>query len=155
LPIVASLLDRLFDNDVKIFEEPPIRRFANFGQLKHAVARDLEWLLNTRREWSDENKESFPEASRSILSFGLPEFTGLGINNPDDRAYLRYALEQAIAQGEPRLRQIRVTMEGSEADGRSLRFRVDAVLQVEPMREPVSFDAVLRLDSNQYIVRQD
>jgi type VI secretion system protein ImpF len=34
-----------------------------------------------------------------------------------------------------------------------LRFRIDALLRVDPAPEPVTFDAVLQLNTQQYLVK--
>ena len=43
--------------------------------LRRAVARDLETLLNTRHEALEEIPESLEEVRRSLLVYGLPDFT--------------------------------------------------------------------------------
>jgi type VI secretion system protein ImpF len=153
--VLASVFDRLFDDDVKEREEPPSKRFVDLAQIKRSVARDLEALLNSRRELPQDTDAEFAEVRNSLLSYGLPEFIGLGLQNPDDRIFICRALEEAIALSEPRLKAIRVVIDTSPQGERALHFRVDALLQIKPLREPVTFDAVLHLNSSEYTVRRE
>ena len=69
---------------------------------------------------------------------------------------MRRCLEDAIATFEPRLRRVRVSIEPPRAHERILRFRVDALLRTDPSPEPVTFDMVLQLHTQEYVVqRQD
>jgi len=123
------------------------------SQLKRSVARDLEALLNTRQEILAELPPEFAELNRALVTYGLPDFTSLNLLHQRDRNRIRWALEQAIALFEPRLKQTRVVLEDQRQNDRALRFRVEAVLHVEPASEPVTFDAVLRLNTQEYVVQ--
>jgi type VI secretion system protein ImpF len=46
-----------------------------------------------------------------------------------------------------------VTLEAGRESERSLHFRIDAVLQVEPESEPVTFDSVLQLNNKAFVVK--
>jgi type VI secretion system protein ImpF len=149
LNIVPSILDRLLDEG----PEPLHSRFQTLSQLKQAVARDLEALLNTRQEALEELPAEFIEVRRSLLVYGLPDFTMLNPHSLNDRNQIRRALEQAITTFETRLSQVHVTLEPPRLHDRTLRFRVDAVLRVEPAPEPVTFDTLLRLNTQEYVVQ--
>lgn len=153
LNIVPSILDRLLDDEPGVSREPLYNRFQDLRQLKKSVARDLEALLNTRQEILEELPSEFAEVSRSLLTYGLPDFTAFSLLNLQDRNRIRRALEQAIAAFEPRLTRVRVTLEPPREHDRNLRFRVDALLRVEPAPEQVTFDAVLQLHTQEYVVR--
>lgn len=153
--VLASVFDRLLDDNVAEHEEPPSKRFVDLAQIKKSIARDLEALLNTRRELPKDTADELVEVRNSLLSYGLPEFIGLGLQSPDDRTFMRRALEEAIARSEPRLKAVRVMIDASPQSDRALHFRVDALLQIKPLREPVTFDAVLHLNSSEYTVRRE
>ncbi|MBP4052050.1 type VI secretion system baseplate subunit TssE [Chromobacterium violaceum] len=150
--ILPSVLDRLLDDEpgqshiesISLFELP---------QFKRALARDLEALLNTRLMPLDELMESFPQARDSLLTFGIPDLSGISLLNPDDRELLREQLRRSIELHEPRLSRVRVNLDAPREMERHLRFRVDAVLKVHPHRPPVTFDATLQLSSNVYKVQ--
>jgi len=48
-PVTLSVLDRLIDQEPERKLEPPLTRSQSLRELKAALRRDLEWLLNTRR----------------------------------------------------------------------------------------------------------
>jgi type VI secretion system protein ImpF len=146
-----SVFDRLLDDDPAA-EGQIFDRFQSLRQLRKSVGRDVEALLNTRQEALEPLPPGL-EVSRSLLSYGLPDFTSLSLLNPYDRNRIRRAIEQAIINFEPRLKRVRVTLEPPREHDRSLRFRIDALLQVNPIREPVTFDAVLQLDTYHYHVQ--
>jgi type VI secretion system protein ImpF len=153
LRIVPSILDRLLDHEPEVLQEPVPNRFQDLYQLEKAVTRDLEALFNTRQELLEELATEFAEVSRSLVTYGLPDFTSLSLLNVHDRNRIRSALEQAIATFEPRLDRVRVTLEPPREHEQTLRFRVEAVLRVEPAPEPVTFDAILRLTTQEYRVQ--
>lgn len=150
--LLPSVLDRLLDDHP---QGPDDRAFGyDLRQYKHAVARDLEALLNTRCIDLSDHIEAHPEARRSMLSFGIPDLSSLGLLNPDDRAMLRDRIAESIKRHEPRLANVRVALDAPCETERMLRFRVDAVLRVHPSRPPVVFDAMLQLSTNQYQVKE-
>jgi type VI secretion system protein ImpF len=153
LRIVPSILDRLLDDEPEVSRESLPNRFQNLSQLKKAVARDLEALLNTRQEILEEVPSEFIEVSRSLVTYGLPDFSSFSVLNVNDRNRIRRALEQAIATFEPRFERVRVNLEPPREQDRTLRFRIEAMLRVEPAPEPVTFDAVLRLNTQEYVVQ--
>jgi len=151
--IVPSLLDRLLDDHPDASQEPISSRFQDLREMRAAVARDLESLLNTRQEALDEVPAEFEEVSRSLLVYGLPDFTAFNLLNPSDLGRLRHPIENTIANFEPRLQRVRVTMEPPRENERSVRFRTEALMRVDPGTGPVAFDTVLQLGTQQYQVK--
>ena len=65
-------------------------------------------------------------------------------------------MSSTIRRFEPRLRErsVQVTpLPGNDADDFKLRFRIDATLEVEPIRTPVSFDTDVDFDASRIHVR--
>jgi len=121
---------------------------------KRAVARDLESLLNTRStSVDDEMIEPFPLTKDSLLLFGITDLSSLSLLNPNDRMFLQDSIRKTIERHEPRLAKVRVSLDVSLEKNQVLRFRVDALLRVHPSRPPVTFDAMLQLSSNTYLVK--
>ena len=77
--IVPSILDRLLDDEPEISTEPASTRIKNLRSLERSVARDLEALLNSRQETLQELPSEFKEVSRSLLTYGLPDFTSFSL----------------------------------------------------------------------------
>ena len=144
----ASILDRLIDNDPGSSREPVQYRLS-LGQIKDAVVRDLENLLNTRRQILLPPPE-YREVNNSSLLYGLQDFTSKNPESPFVRQRLRQAIEQTISRYEPRLKNVTVQVETPNKSARDLRFRITAVLMVEPITEPVTFDTYFDVSRSEY-----
>ncbi len=138
----------LFD---RLQEDPDAARGAN--GLRAGISRDLEHLLNTRSEGARLIADAFAECRRSLLTYGIADFSSYSLLDPKDRDRIRRHLEQAIAQHESRLSRVRIALEPPSPLERALRFRVDALMAMGPAREKVQFDAVLQLSTQMYQVR--
>ncbi len=149
--VVASILDRLIDDDPTGIEALPVR-LQDLQQLKASVARDLEALLNTRQELFNQSAADFPEVDRSIVTYGLPDFSAFNLRSQRDRQAVQREVENAILKFEPRLAEVRVSLEPLKEHDRNVRFRVDALLKMDPALASVSFDTVLRLNTQEYVV---
>ena len=152
--ITPSVLDRLIDERPEETKEGPASRQTSLRLLKQAVKRDLEWLLNTRST-TETVPGGLTEVNRSLVVFGLPDFTTATIKSPDDRERLRHAVEEAVRTFEPRLEGVEVSLEGESDLERTVRFRIDARLKVDPAPEPVTFDTTLQLASGEFHVKGD
>jgi type VI secretion system protein ImpF len=141
-----SVLDRLLDDHPDEHREAPSTRDEALRRLTFAVRRDLEWLLGTRLTWVDEDLLASELASRSVVTYGLQDFSHENLGNTDAQHRLRRAIEQAITMFEPRLKRVVVRSEEPEPTQRALRFRIDAILDVAPVQAPVSFDTVMELN---------
>lgn len=152
--ITPSVLDRLIDYEPELAREPLASRAKSLRQLKESIKRDLEQLLNTRQS-GDWLPAELKELNNSLAAYGLPDFSSVSIKSPAEQNRLRRALEAAIAIFEPRLEDVNVTLLPIGELQRSLHFRIDARLRIEPAPEPVTFDAMLQLASGQYLVREE
>ncbi|MFZ4858656.1 MAG: type VI secretion system baseplate subunit TssE [Desulfuromonadaceae bacterium] len=146
-----SILDRLIDLDPGVSREPVQYRQMSYNQMKSAVARDLENLLNTKC-FSPEIPEGFKELSRSVFVYGLSDFTSKNPGSPSVRTELRQEIEKAVQIFEPRLHNVSVRIEETEENGRRLRFKISALLLMDQEAEPVSFDTLLDINRGEYSV---
>lgn len=151
--VTPSLLDRLTDFEPKMSSEAPKSRTRSLAELKQNVRRDLEWLLNSR-SYPVEIDEELAEITKSVVTFGLPDFTGISARNQTDLKRISIELKEAIERFEPRLLDLKVVLEPINSTDRELRFRVEAFLNVEPTPEPVVFDTVLELGSGDFEIRE-
>ena len=148
--VTLSVLDRLIDRDPRTSSEPPLSRAQSVRQFKDSVQRDLEWLLNTRRI-AVPPEESLRELNRSVYAYGMPDFTAYSLSSPKDRTRLLRSLQAALKLFEPRLANVVVVpLESEGVAARTLRFRIEGLLLMDPAPEQVSFDTVLELTSGQY-----
>lgn len=76
LRVTPSILDRLIDLEPREAREAPRSRSTSIRELKAAVRRDLEWLLNSRT-YIDASDPGLEETSRSVAVYGLPDIVGL------------------------------------------------------------------------------
>jgi type VI secretion system protein ImpF len=152
--ITPSVLDRLLDYEPELAREPLASRSKSLRQLKESVKRDLEQLLNSRQS-GDWLPPDLKELNSSVAAYGLPDFSSVSIKSPSEQGRLRAALESAISTFEPRLEDVAITLLPLGELHRSLHFRIDARLKIEPAPEPVTFDAMLQLASGQYLVREE
>lgn len=149
--VTPSVLDRLIDYDPKVSTEAPKSRSTSLHELKVAVRRDLEWLLNTRCHGDIDDIENV-EVRRSVAFYGLPDIMGMSPKSPAEQKRLTKALELAIKYFEPRFLSPKVTLDPVDNADRQLRFRIEARLDVEPTPEPVVFDTVLQTGSGEFAV---
>ena len=145
------LLDEVFPNELHKMRKPTPSN-ANMRELKQSVSRDIESLLNTRRELLDEARPEYKEVNKSLLMFGLPDFTSYSLMNAGHRRLVRQGVEEALNTFEPRLKSVRVTLMPTEQFDAALHFRIDALLRVDPAPQPVTFDASLQLSTSSYRV---
>lgn len=145
--ITISALDRLIDLEPDNRMENPMSRSQSVRLLKNAVRRDLEWLLNSRRI-ADTPDEGLKELNKSVYTFGLPDLSALTMASTGDRNRLVRQVLGTINMFEPRLMNVRlVLVETPDAGKKDVRLRIEAMLKMDPVPEPVSFDTVIELKS--------
>jgi type VI secretion system protein ImpF len=147
----ASILDRLLDDSPKLSQEPAHLRLLNVTQAKASVIRDLEKLLNTRRQIVDV-PDSLKELGESVFTYGLPDYTAHNPRSITVKQSLLRDIEGTIFRFEPRLQNVSVRLEKSTESERNLRFRISALLLMEPVAEPVTFDTYFDVGKGQYVV---
>jgi type VI secretion system protein ImpF len=147
--LMPTILDRLVDPEM-------VGAGAQWGytiaQMIDAVRRDVEELLNTRQSHQGLPDE-FVETHRSILAYGLPDFSSMNVHKSKRIDEMAEMIESIIGLFEPRLRNIRAVPVAA-ADGKQskeearVRFNIEATLFVDPFPE-VGFSTVVELLSGQ------
>ena len=133
-----SILDRLTE------KEGPLNAW-------EGLCRDLTALLNTRRAAKDFDS-TYQEATDSLLTFGVADFTSYNLKNEVDQEQVRLSIERAIRQFEPRLTHVSVSMDEPDQVKPVLRFQISAVLRIQDPGESVFFDVALHRDSRRFQV---
>jgi type VI secretion system protein ImpF len=77
-PLVASVLDRLLDADAQTAAEPLKSRRQYLSDLRNALRRDLEDMLNTHQSCLTPPSE-LTEIQTSLINYGIPHFLGLQV----------------------------------------------------------------------------
>ncbi len=142
-PLIPSVLDRLLDDEPDRQQEPVKSRNQVLRDLKQSVRRDLEDLLNTRWRCAP-LPPHLGELETSLVNYGIPDIAGADLGSAERRAEFRATLEAAIRRFEPRFKTLVVELlENAEPSDRMLRFRINALLWVEPAPEPVVFHSAV------------
>lgn len=121
-------------------------------QLRHAVARDVEALLNSRAALDFDEMTDFPHARRSVVCFGIRDFVGRVLSNSEEQRHIGASLSHAIEAFEPRLRQVEIEFHGRPGAMSSLMFTIRALLIAHPTTEPVAFDATMQPSLSRFSV---
>lgn len=147
-----SLIEKLLDDAPGKPGTGGLARALSVEQYKESVARDLEGLLNSRSAYSAVDLAQFPNCRHSLMTYGLRDFSSMSLASAYDRAAICQSLEEAIARHEPRLSSVQVRLDSDGRLGGGLHFTIQALLDLQPAREPVSFDALLQPTTLQYSV---
>jgi type VI secretion system lysozyme-like protein len=124
--------------------------FRKNTSLLDSIARDLEMLLNTRRQQSLVPEE-FEETAASIVNFGLPDLAQCGnLRSSSEQAKVCRWIEEAIRNFEPRLTNPTVRVIDRENVSPVLHLRVEAQAGFE--EERVALDLALKRDSGKLAV---
>jgi len=147
----TSILDRLIDREPELPAEPVPRRLATLNSLSEAVLRDLENLLNTRAGVSSP-PDSCQQVQASVLSYGTKDFTSQNPRSDAVRRQIRLEVQRLLLLFEPRLRKVTVRLDTAFATERILYFRIEALLQVEPLPAVLTFDTCLDINNGTYSI---
>lgn len=149
-PLTPSLLDRLRSGDEG---EAAHRPYQLLPELRKSVRYDLECLLNTR--WRCTNSDELPAGlASSLVNYGLPDFSGGNLQAAQDPTTVYKAVAKTIERFEPRLKNVKVRpLDDSQAVDRTLRFQIEAVLEVEPFRDRIRFTTVLEPASGKVTIK--
>ena len=142
-PLIPSIVDRLIDFEPEKSQETEKSRSQVIKELRESVRRDLENLLNTRlpcMELSEDNTV----LDGTAAYYGIPDFSGANLQSGEGRERFRLTIENAIKHNETRFKTVSVELLDDVDDlDRSLHFRIDALLNVEPAVKPIVFDSSL------------
>ena len=155
IQLLPSLLDRLLDDHPEESREPAWREVHVVRTLKSGLCRDLQNLLNARRVLST-IPDDYAALRTSLLNYGLPDLQSIEVREDHDVGRLCRLIEESIQTFEPRLQGVRVQpvfdAENKTPADRWVRFRIEAVVVVEPLREPVVFSSSLDVASGEFAV---
>jgi type VI secretion system protein ImpF len=131
-----SLLDRLTDHHPEETQEPREARVINEARLRDLLRRDLSWLLNTTHMAAVQDLSTYPEVSRSVLNYGIPDLAGRTLSSVDPKQLERF-MKEAITSYEPRLlkRSLKLSVTSAKtASGQNgLVFDIEAELWSQPI----------------------
>lgn len=102
---------------------------------RNCLKRDLDWLLNASQYAPQEELNDYSEVLRSVLNYGMPDFTGKTVTGFDPGKIERL-LRQVIINFEPRIIErtlvVRVIADRTLHDHNALVFEIEGELWTEP-----------------------
>jgi type VI secretion system protein ImpF len=151
---LLSLLDRLIDEAPDQPQDPPLSQAEAMEVLRRSTRRDLQALLNTRRRWRSWPAE-LTELGRSVIGYGIPDFSTGALADAARRARLCAEIEETIRRFEPRFASVKVTeIPREDALDMRLRLRIDALLHAEPAPEPIAFEGTVDAATAEVTLRE-
>jgi len=151
--LTPSIFDRLMDYDPSRSVEAESSRNQVIKELRESVRRDLESLLNTRQRCGDVFAE-WSSLQYTVLNYGIPDATGINIGSEDAREEFAKIIQKIIIKFEPRFKSVIITVSNNSSSiDRTFRFRIDALLRVEPAVKPIVFDSSLEPITRSFSVR--
>ncbi len=131
-----SLLDRLTDLSPDKTQESRDQRVLSMQRLREGVLRDLGWLLNSVNLSAVQDLDEYPEVSRSVLNYGMPDLAGHTASGVDVHA-LERLLRQAVLDFEPRLIRntvkVKLKLAESQMNHNAMTFHIEGELWAQPV----------------------
>jgi len=131
--------------------------YVGVRELRDSVALHLEWLLNSK-QWCPWDLEDFKEARESNLTYGLPDLSTYSWRSGSHANKIAGFITEAIRRFEPRLQPQSIKVEvlpSGGVDDFQVAFKIHAVLNVDPIREPVTFNSDMDMATNEIHVSGD
>jgi type VI secretion system protein ImpF len=147
------LLDRLTDHEPGKGAESREKRVFSARQMREAVLRDLNWLLNTPQRLEAGDTEETPNVHTSVVNFGVPDLCGMTAGGLDVVS-LEKAVARAIRAYEPRIRpgtlRVIARVDESSMSANALVFEVRGDLWAQPVPEPLFLKTEVDLETGQH-----
>ena len=139
-----SLMERLSER-----QEGSQRHRHSITQIKEAIRRDLETLLNTRKSLSI---PQYQDAQNTVVEYGLEDLSDIRADRQGYLWEMQEAIRRCLTAFEPRLTNVVVSAHSTETQRQEIRLSIEATLLVHPRTEMVSFHTVFNLASETYSV---
>lgn len=143
------LFERLTDLDPASQQEAVPFRILTQVEIQESVRREVTRLLNTRcsRPMDDQSGDEL-----TVLDYGIPDFSSMSAASGTDRNRLAAVLVNAISAFEPRLTQVEVSFEAAPGSQTAVLGQIKAVMEVDLVKEPVSFPVVFETKTGEAAV---
>ncbi|PCK86527.1 type VI secretion system baseplate subunit TssE [Rhizobium sophoriradicis] len=147
-----SILDRLIDEAPDRAVDPPVNFVDQVREVREAIRRDLEALLNTRRCPTTPPTALF-ELRDALVSYGVDGIVSANLMTDQAKLKLAEAIERRVALFETRLADIRVTILKSRTmTERALRMRIQATFRLHEGMPPISFESTIDPSTQRVLV---
>lgn len=149
-----SLLDRLTDDEPGSRTEGRDKRVMSMRQLRAAVLRDLEWLLNAGCRPLDDEIHQYPLVAKSVLNYGMPDLTGLAASGIA-AGRVEQMVYASISNFEPRIvDQSLGVRAATRGETNQLAFEITGELCPLPMPEALFVRTEVDLETGHCSVRE-
>lgn len=150
--LARSVLDRLIDDAPDRPSDPPMSLTDQVREMREAIRRDLEALLNTRR-CPTTPPALLTELNDALVNYGVDSVVSANLVTDDAKLKLAQMIERRISLVETRLCDIRVTIsKGRTAAERALRMRIQATFRLHEGMPPISFDSTIDPSTQRFLV---
>lgn len=112
-------------------------RSYSIREVLDSVVRELRNLLNTRVPVGTGSADN--SGIETVATYGFPDFSSLSAASNADRLTIARLMERKVEAFEPRLRNVFVSFAPDPAEPSSVIGTLEATLQIEAIRRPVSF----------------
>ncbi|MGO6994137.1 type VI secretion system baseplate subunit TssE [Rhizobium leguminosarum] len=150
--LARSILDRLIDEAPDRAVDPPMSFVDQIRDVREAIRRDLEALLNTRR-CPATPPAALSELRDALVSYGVDGIVSANLMTDQAKLKLAQAIERRIALFETRLSDVRVTILKSRTmTERALRMRIQATFRLHEGMPPISFESTIDPSTQRFLV---
>ncbi|MBY5419843.1 type VI secretion system baseplate subunit TssE [Rhizobium johnstonii] len=150
--LARSILDRLIDEAPDRTVDPPMSFVDQVRDVREAIRRDLEALLNTRR-CPATPPAALSELRDALVSYGVDGVVSANLMTDQAKLKLAQAIERRIALFETRLSDVRVTILKSRTmTERALRMRIQATFRLHEGMPPISFESTIDPSTQRFLV---
>ena len=150
--LARSILDRLIDEAPDRAVDPPMSLVDQVRDVREAIRRDLEALLNTRR-CPTTPPTALSELKDALVSYGVDGVVSANLMTDQAKLKLAQAIERRIALFETRLSDVRVTILKSRTmTERALRMRIQATFRLHEGMPPISFESTIDPSTQRFLV---
>jgi len=150
-----SLLDRLSDDEPANSQESREQRVLSVKQLRQSVLRDIAWLLNAVSLESVQNLENYPEAAKSVINFGIPDFSGHTITNRQI-VDVEKRIRKVMLDFEPRILPNTLVIKVVSTDSynhNAMNFEIEGDLWMQPVPLRLYLKTQLDLETGNVVVK--
>ncbi|TBZ26591.1 type VI secretion system baseplate subunit TssE [Rhizobium leguminosarum] len=150
--LARSILDKLIDEAPDRTVDPPMSFVDQVRDVREAIRRDLEALLNTRR-CPATPPAALSELRDALVSYGVDGIVSANLMTDQAKLKLAQAIERRIALFETRLSDVRVTILKSRTmTERALRMRIQATFRLHEGMPPISFESTIDPSTQRFLV---
>ncbi len=147
-----SVLDRLLDDAPDMEADPLVSLSDQVREMREVIRRDLEALLNTRRNPSGP-PGPLKELNDALVSYGMDGVLSANLVTDASKDKLAQSIERRISMFETRLSDVRVTILKNRMEGeRALRMRIQATFRLHEGMPPISFESKIDPSTQRFLV---